>query len=179
MEKHVELEHVDTKHKFYQDALSYWSNVPPTVDGMLGGFSYITTTDVNGSSKFLKTLMNSEKIGRCRALDCGAGIGRVTKNLLLPLFDTVDMLEVVGHLTDKHLAEFLKRCQMHLNENGIICIKDNVANTRSFDHDDSSMIRSLDEMKSVIAAAGLTIIQEQLQSGFPPTIYDVPMIAFR
>jgi len=39
--------------------------------------------------------------------------------------------------------------------------------------------RSLDEMKSVIAAAGLTIIQQQLQSGFPPTIYDVPMIAFR
>ena len=26
-------------------------------------------------------------------LDCGAGIGRVTKNLLLPLFDTVDMVE--------------------------------------------------------------------------------------
>lgn len=25
--------------------------------------------------------------------DCGAGIGRVTKNLLLPLFDTVDMVE--------------------------------------------------------------------------------------
>jgi len=23
-----------------------WSNVPPTVDGMLGGFAYITTTDV-------------------------------------------------------------------------------------------------------------------------------------
>ena len=26
-------------------------------------------------------------------VDCGAGIGRVTKNLLLPLFDTVDMVE--------------------------------------------------------------------------------------
>lgn len=25
--------------------------------------------------------------------DCGAGIGRVTKNLLLPLFDTVDLVE--------------------------------------------------------------------------------------
>ena len=25
--------------------------------------------------------------------DCGAGIGRVTKNLLLPMFDTVDMVE--------------------------------------------------------------------------------------
>ena len=26
-------------------------------------------------------------------LDCGAGIGRVTKNLLLPLFETVDIVE--------------------------------------------------------------------------------------
>ena len=26
-------------------------------------------------------------------LDCGAGIGRITKNLLLPLFDVVDMVE--------------------------------------------------------------------------------------
>lgn len=27
------------------------------------------------------------------ALDCGAGIGRITKGLLLPIFDTVDMVE--------------------------------------------------------------------------------------
>lgn len=88
-----ELEKVGTKDRFYQDALSYWSKIPPTVDGMLGGFSYITKTDVKGSSAFIKDLMNSERTGRSRALDCGAGIGRVTRNLLLPLFDTVDLLE--------------------------------------------------------------------------------------
>lgn len=31
---------------------------------------------------------------RNRALDCGAGIGRVSKRLLLPLFATVDMVEL-------------------------------------------------------------------------------------
>lgn len=34
-----------------------------------------------------------EKVYFSIYLDCGAGIGRVTKNLLLPLFDTVDMVE--------------------------------------------------------------------------------------
>jgi hypothetical protein len=36
----------------------------------------------------------------CRALDCGAGIGRVTKNVLLIAFDTVDMAE----LSERSLA---------------------------------------------------------------------------
>ena len=43
-----------------------------------------------------------------RALDCGAGIGRVTKRLLLPLFDTVDMVEVNQKFLDsapKFIAE--------------------------------------------------------------------------
>ena len=37
--------------------------------------------------------MQCEKVSFSIYLDCGAGIGRVTKNLLLPLFDTVDMVE--------------------------------------------------------------------------------------
>lgn len=92
---------IDKKHSFYKDALSYWSEVPPTVDGMLGGFAYITQTDIKGSTEFLSDLMNTEKTGRSRALDCGAGIGRVTKNLLLPLFDTVDLLEVNQKFLDE------------------------------------------------------------------------------
>ena len=31
--------------------------------------------------------------GFSQALDCGAGIGRVTKSVLLPKFDNVDLLE--------------------------------------------------------------------------------------
>ena len=39
-------------------------------------------------------------------LDCGAGIGRVTKNLLLPLFNTVDMVE--------QNADFLEEAKNYL-----------------------------------------------------------------
>lgn len=34
------------------------------------------------------------------ALDCGAGIGRITKRLLLPIFDKVDMVEQDKHFCD-------------------------------------------------------------------------------
>ena len=36
-----------------------------------------------------------------RALDCGAGIGRITKRLLLPIFNTVDMVELNQKFLDQ------------------------------------------------------------------------------
>jgi protein N-terminal methyltransferase len=83
---------------WYSQAATYWeeeSNCPPTVDGVLGGFGHVSGTDVAGSRRFLearvKPLIPSLRFGR--AVDCGAGIGRVTKNLLLPMFEKVDLLE--------------------------------------------------------------------------------------
>lgn len=38
--------------------------------------------------------MGNGKTNSHRALDCGAGIGRITKRLLLPIFQTVDMVEL-------------------------------------------------------------------------------------
>jgi hypothetical protein len=35
-----------------------------------------------------------------RALDCGAGIGRVTSTVLLPLFDLVDLVEPGGGMVE-------------------------------------------------------------------------------
>lgn len=36
-----------------------------------------------------------------RALDCGSGIGRITKRLLLPMFDEVDMVELNQNFLDQ------------------------------------------------------------------------------
>lgn len=49
------MENMD-KNDFYNHAAVYWSNVPATVDGMLGGYGHISTVDINGSSQFLKQL---------------------------------------------------------------------------------------------------------------------------
>lgn len=159
-----------------------------------------------------------------KALDCGAGIGRITKRLLLPIFDKVDMVEqdrhfcekarefigaessrvehifcsglqefipteqtydiiwcqwVLGHLTDSDLVKFFQRCVKGLRPNGLIIIKENVvvADKRAFDDTDSSYIRTMEELAKCILDAGLTIVNEQRQKGFPKDIYPVHMFA--
>ncbi|BFZ19971.1 hypothetical protein BsWGS_23010 [Bradybaena similaris] len=88
--------------KLYTDAQKYWSTVSPTIDGMLGGFGNISPTDINGSKAFLRPFLKSSggSVASTYALDCGAGIGRITKRLLLPIFDRVDMVEQDKHFCD-------------------------------------------------------------------------------
>ncbi|KAF4524422.1 hypothetical protein B566_EDAN009338 [Ephemera danica] len=92
---------------FYTDAAHYWSKVPPTIDGMLGGFGYISHTDIQGSDSFLNNIFKLKNPPqRNRALDCGAGIGRVTKLLLQRHFSKVDLVE--------QNSEFLKEARIYL-----------------------------------------------------------------
>lgn len=42
---------------FYSNAEDYWREVPPTVDGMLGGYGSISSIDINGSKAFLKRFL--------------------------------------------------------------------------------------------------------------------------
>ena len=97
----------------------YWENVEPTVNGMLGGFSRISPTDISESRKFLSQFFQprkpalppasstphaSDDSARPRsqlALDCGAGIGRITKLLLLSFSDEVHLLEQSQVFLDK------------------------------------------------------------------------------
>ncbi|XP_005993306.1 N-terminal Xaa-Pro-Lys N-methyltransferase 1 isoform X2 [Latimeria chalumnae] len=218
---------VEDELKFYSKAEEYWKEVPPTVDGMLGGYGHISSIDINGSKKFLQRFIGDgpNKVGTVCALDCGAGIGRITKRLLLPLFQKVDMVDVtedfltkaksylgeevkrvenffccglqdfmpqsgrydviwvqwvIGHLTDDHLVEFLKRCKKGLRPNGIICIKDNMAHEGVImDEEDSSVCRDLAVVRHIIKRAGLCVFAEERQENFPEEIYQVYSFAMR
>ncbi len=82
--------------KWYKKAEDWYvQNCPTTVDGVLGGFGNLDPLDVAESCTFLIQLFKLTgqelKTGKC--LDCGAGIGRVTKNLLSKFFKTSDLLE--------------------------------------------------------------------------------------
>ena len=69
--------------KHYKDGAQYWSTVKPSVSEMHGGDSEINNIDLEGSVKFLRRLFKLEKApNKEYALDCGAGIGRVTKKLV-------------------------------------------------------------------------------------------------
>lgn len=65
----------------YKDAISYWSSVPATVTGVLGGFGETTPVpkvDVSGSMGFLRRLGLSVQAGEGQVkygLDIGAGYG--------------------------------------------------------------------------------------------------------
>ncbi|KAK3747335.1 hypothetical protein QZH41_017985 [Actinostola sp. cb2023] len=76
------------KQKWYGDAKDYWKE-PEAV------------------KKQKKDFIQPKTQARI-ALDCGAGIGRVAKYLLIPLFETVDMLE-----QNKH---FLDQCDQYLGD---------------------------------------------------------------
>lgn len=85
----------------YGDAINYWSAVPASVDGVLGGFGERTSVpkaDIVGSSTFLRKLRSRldcpsgyEKL----TLDVGAGIGRITRDFLWKVSDSCDLLEPV------------------------------------------------------------------------------------
>eukprot|EP00179_Madagascaria_erythrocladioides_P019265 CAMPEP_0198331748 /NCGR_PEP_ID=MMETSP1450-20131203/17802_1 /TAXON_ID=753684 ORGANISM="Madagascaria erythrocladiodes, Strain CCMP3234" /NCGR_SAMPLE_ID=MMETSP1450 /ASSEMBLY_ACC=CAM_ASM_001115 /LENGTH=295 /DNA_ID=CAMNT_0044036159 /DNA_START=30 /DNA_END=915 /DNA_ORIENTATION=- len=80
---------------WYQKAKDYWKGQAPTVDGMLGGLAEIHPADVAGSVSFLTT--NTDVASKLQrdgvALDVGAGIGRVAKHVLGPIFREVDLLD--------------------------------------------------------------------------------------
>ncbi|XP_045204798.1 N-terminal Xaa-Pro-Lys N-methyltransferase 1-like [Mercenaria mercenaria] len=227
-ESDTEVEWPKNEEKFYYDAKEYWSQVPTTVDGMLGGFEKISPTDINGSKAFLRPFLKigKGKTNTHRALDCGAGIGRITKRLLLPMFDTVDMVElnqkfldsaksfigqdvsrvdrficsglqdftpeagrydliwtqwVLGHLTEDHLVAFFKRCKAGLATDGLIVVKENVSGSEKteFDELDSSFTRCKESYTTAMRKAGLTILKEERQKGFPKGLYSVFMFALK
>ncbi|KAF0696404.1 Aste57867_12822 [Aphanomyces stellatus] len=210
---------------WYTSGADYWEaeeNCPPTDMGVLGGYGHISPIDVEGSAAFLDRLQKSRPtMQQNLAIDCGCGVGRVVKNLLLPRYTAVDCLEqsqrllaaapsyigaekarvrnlycmgmqdfepvarsydliwcqwVLGHLTDVDFVAFLKRCQAALAPGGVICIKENAINEGVpyyVDKDDSSLGRSSAYYKSIFRQAGLTLLAEERQCGFPEELYPV------
>ncbi|GMM35474.1 N-terminal protein methyltransferase [Saccharomycopsis crataegensis] len=98
----------------YSDGLNYWRSIPATVDGVLGGFGEDTVVpkrDISGSITFLRKLSSRMRPAKGEikyGFELGAGIGRVSKNLLSKYCDKVDLLEYNEHFVaqmDEELAE--------------------------------------------------------------------------
>jgi protein N-terminal methyltransferase len=92
----------DPEKGWYGKALEYWRNVPATISGVLGGMEHIHDIDIRGSRSFIESLPDR---GTNRALDCGAGIGRIAKNLLTKMYTTTDLLEPVEHMLEQAKKE--------------------------------------------------------------------------
>ncbi|XP_062113408.1 alpha N-terminal protein methyltransferase 1 [Humulus lupulus] len=97
------------KTEWYRQGVGYWEGVEASVDGVLGGYGHVNDADITGSEAFLNTLLSerfpivsaASNQRHLVALDCGSGVGRVTKNLLIRYFNEVDLLEPVSHFLEK------------------------------------------------------------------------------
>jgi protein N-terminal methyltransferase len=78
---------------WYEEANKYWSNQTADIDGVMGGLPEIHGADIAYSLKFLENAIKKVGSGREKALDCGSGIGRVTKYLLSKQFQSVDLVD--------------------------------------------------------------------------------------
>lgn len=97
--------------EWYLKGVNYWQGVEASVDGVLGGYGHVNDADIKESEAFLNSLLAERfpDAGRGQnlvALDCGSGIGRVTKNLLIRYFHEVDLLEPVPHFLDAARVSF-------------------------------------------------------------------------
>jgi protein N-terminal methyltransferase len=237
---------------------TYWDQTDATVDGMLGGFAGRTDRIETVSSRMfllqlkpsLSTIVPPHRTDLpprrlTKALDAGAGIGRVAGSTLLPLLDRVDCVETsahfldkavessacwpgieeaskgvrfwhcgmqdfdplspplehlhgqvgttndwdrlydviwmqwcVVHLTDEHFRAFLARCKAGLRpdspDGSYIVIKDNVARDEPvWDELDHSLMRTDAQYKAIFAAAGLTVVAEEVQGNLPRELLPV------
>jgi protein N-terminal methyltransferase len=84
----------------------YWDDQSPDNEGVLGGFGRVSPADIMDSRRFLvkcfsERLQEAKETGEeLVAADCGAGIGRVSKELLLQFFQQVDVVEPSEHLLE-------------------------------------------------------------------------------
>lgn len=90
------------------DAIAYWTSTTADVNGMLGGYPQVSRIDIQGSSNFLAKLRKLDQSSTTkeskpifkRAVDCGAGIGRITLHLLVHHAKVIDIVEPVKKFTD-------------------------------------------------------------------------------
>jgi protein N-terminal methyltransferase len=88
-------------------SINYWNNVPATSGGMLamlGDFPWYTRIELRGSKAFLAKVRRliptlSEHGKFSLGVDCGAGVGRVTKDFLSDVCEVVDIVEPVEKFT--------------------------------------------------------------------------------
>ena len=218
---------------WFAGSTTYWSRQDASVDGMLGGLGSLHDADVRDSvafiGRFLPLITAGEAPKATVALDVGAGIGRVSENVLLRFTGRVAILEaderfvaqarerlgdrlvhayamrmqqlpdkpqpsepcpydfvwvqwVLMYASDAEVVRLLRALHARLADKakGYIGVKENVksstgADAIDVDSSDCSIVRTPEHFRRVFAAAGMRVVAEAVQTGFPRHLYSVHM----
>ena len=170
----------------HSDALAYWYSIPPTVNGMLGGYPQISRVDLRGSANFLEKLLrlfpsqdDQKRLGR--GVDCGAGIGRITAGLLSKFCTIIDVVEPI-----EKFAKEVKTATMlgngQLGETFVIGLEDWIPektydliwNQWCLGHlTDKQLVVYFQRCRKVLNNRGWIVVKENMSSGKDATdIFD-------
>ncbi|CEG36760.1 n-terminal xaa-pro-lys n-methyltransferase 1 isoform x1 [Plasmopara halstedii] len=149
---------------WYAHAHKYWDdekNCPLSENGVLGGFAHISEIDIN----------------------CGAGIGRVSKLLLLPMFNHVDLVDQSPRLL-RGLEQYLGADEILLARvRNLYCmgLQDFEPTSASYDliwmqwvlvHlTDLDLVRYLKRCKKALTPNGFIVVKENIFQSAEP--YDI------
>ncbi|XP_067452214.1 N-terminal Xaa-Pro-Lys N-methyltransferase 2 [Thunnus thynnus] len=113
----ITCEYIKGEKQFYYRAQQFYEDVPASEEGMMGDFVDISNVDLEGSREFLKRFVGPGKADTHCALDCGCGIGRVTKGVLLPVFEKMEMADMVEnfllHAHEEYLGDDADRIETY------------------------------------------------------------------
>uniref|UniRef100_A0A0N5BF73 Alpha N-terminal protein methyltransferase 1 n=1 Tax=Strongyloides papillosus TaxID=174720 RepID=A0A0N5BF73_STREA len=161
--------------EIYEKSETYWSTINSTVNGMLGGFEKLHGPDVEDSRKLLSYLRSKKLFSNMdRALDCGAGIGRVTKYTLMPYFKTVDMVDVIGSFIENS-KKYLGKDEEKVGNKFVCGLQDFVPYQNYYDCiwvqwvtgylTDNDFVKFFERCKNGLRDGGCIIVKDNLASG--------------
>ena len=88
---------------WYEKRKKHWELKEATLLSVLGGWEDTHLPDIKCSNELLNGLILTNQLKPEYALDCGAGIGRVTSNVLINFFNNIDLFE--------KNENFVKKCE--------------------------------------------------------------------
>ena len=81
---------------------------------------------------------------------------------------------------DDDLLDFFVRCKLALKPNGVCVLKENIAKKKEeLDFLDNSITRPRKLYVQLIKKAGMKVIKEEKQRGFPDELYAVWLMLFK
>ena len=89
------------KEFLYNQSAKRWQKAEASLDGIMDGFASVHEIDAKDSCLTLENLIANNQINPTYAIDCAAGIGRVSQHVLTKYFSKIDILE-----RDKKFTEY-------------------------------------------------------------------------